>query len=500
MKVGKAYIADSDKIQITGSSRDDRRRGLAVYTATELFNVQGKGKDGQQVQAKYEQSCFYLTIDERIRISKLCSPVAGIVNSRMSRISGLNWRVVPDSEKMDETHEKMKQYKQVYDEFAVSLELKHQVVKSQIFRELNREMGDLLPDLSNFNTALLRWKKRTEKISQQQAKDVELWLEKPNLNEDWNAWVRKYVYDLMIHGAVATYKEAQFGKLENFYLLPGGSVFPLRGEYVNSIDAYAQIVYGKEPLIYFSDEVSFQNYLPTSVSSWGNIPLEALINKITESLLFDKLMADQADGTQLPKKMVVVGDNNPFGNLREDFVPIDADEQHALDTKLNEPKKGGVVTFTGNTATVVDLSRENTMQIQMQRQKDIREEVGLVFMGSNMEMNLTGSSNTSGRETSESQAEISEGRGIVPITVIIANELNRNIIPYRFGNGFTFEFDTGKSETEDIDLILKKVQTGLYAPNELRVEELGKDPVPGEEFDKPSGPPQQDQGMEPDGF
>ncbi|NCN22597.1 hypothetical protein GW934_03865, partial [Candidatus Falkowbacteria bacterium] len=160
------------------------------------------------------------------------------------------------------------------------------------------------------------------------------------------------------------------------------------------------------------------DYLPVSSRNYGMIPLEALIKKVTESLLFDNMMANQADGTKPPEKMVIVTEQNPFGSLDGDDakdIPLDVDEQKRIEQKLSQPIKNGVMTFSGNHVEVVDLTRSDSMGNQMQRQKDIREEVALVFNATNMEVNLSGSDNTSGRSTSQAQMEIEQGKGIAPI-------------------------------------------------------------------------------------
>ena len=185
--------------------------------------------------------------------------------------------------------------------------------------------------------------------------------------------------------------------------------------------------------------------------------------------------------------MIIVADNSPFGDLKNEFkVPVSEDEQKRLETKVNQPKKNSIMTFSGNTVQVVDLSRENTMQFQNERQKDVRSEVAMVFQATDLEVNLGGGDNTSGRNTAEMQMELMQSKGVLPIVSIIQNMLTREILPYRYGPGWLFEFETGKTEKEDIEIITLKTQTGIYSVNELR-EEMGLDNL-GAEYDKPIQP------------
>jgi len=230
------------------------------------------------------------------------------------------------------------------------------------------------------------------------------------------------------------------------------------------------------------------DYLPVSSRNYGMIPLEALIKKVTESLLFDNMMANQADGTKPPEKMVIVTEQNPFGSLDGDDakdIPLDVDEQKRIEQKLSQPIKNGVMTFSGNHVEVVDLTRSDSMGNQMQRQKDIREEVALVFNATNMEVNLSGSDNTSGRSTSQAQMEIEQGKGIAPIAKSFMTMLNNTILPLRYGSGLLFEFELGKNETEEKTLDKLALETGEYTKNEIR-EKYNK-PTFGPEYDKPEG-------------
>ena len=479
---------------LPGANSDKDRRGLAVYTLSQLMGITGKDKEGRRQSVTYEQAVFYLSIDERNAIVRLCTPVAGIISSRMNRISGLKWKVVSKREQEDLDYERLKAYYALFTEYAKTTELKFAMARITAVKKIQAELPDVLPDLSNFRQSLLRWRKRLQMKENDSAKSIEEWINQPNINDNMETFIKKYVYDLMTHGNSAIYKESRNGVLENIYMLPGGTTFPIKNKFVSGVDGFVQVSQGMEPLIYFADEISLSQYLPTTSRAYGNIPLEALINKISETLLFDKLMADQADGTIPPNKMLVVGENNPFGSLSEGVVPVDAEEAKRIQAKVNQPEKGGVVVFSGNSATILDMTRENTMTVQMQRQKDIREEVGLVFNASNMEMNLTGSSNTSGRETSETQQEISEGRGIVPICNMIESKFNREIIPFKFGNGWSFQFEKG-NETDELTRIKMMMETGVYAVNEIRQDELGLDPFTDTKYDEPQ-PPQPEQGGE----
>ena len=465
-----------------------RKRGLQVYTLSQIMPATGRGEDGQMLTTGVEQPYFFLTPMQRNEVFKLSTPVFGVVTSRMNRIAGIDFSIVPTKHSEDKIVDELKMMKQVFDEYANSADLKYLTIRARMAQKIRERLPDILPDLSNFGRSLMRWKKVIQNKQLSTGDEIKEWLMEPNNGVTWNDYIKKVVYALLVHGSEATYKQYNGDRLENFDSLPAGTVYRFKSPYFSGVDGYLQIVAGYEPQIFFAKECMYIQYLPTSAQNYPMIPLEALINKVAEGLLFDRLMAEQADGTKPPEKLVVVTNNqNPFGDFdKPEEIPMNGDEQKRLETKLNEPRKGAIMTFAGNTATVVDLTRENTMAVQSQRQKDIREEVALVFNMSNMEVNLTGSGDVSGRSTSESQQEIEQGKGIIPLLRLIEGAVTKNILPFRYGYGFSFEFVKTQNDKEKEEIDQMRLNNGKVTINELR-EEDNQPTFDGPEFDKPKG-------------
>lgn len=498
-KVEKTLATINDTLRPPAPFHDEKpRRGIQVYTTSQLRAITGRDKHGDMVESFYDQSLYFLTLEERIMIFRMCIPVHAVVSARMHTIANMEFDIVSDKNEEDRISQQLKNYRNVYKEYEKTTDPKYMVARNLLVREIKNTLTDVLPDLSNFDTALLRWRKKIQDQKTDQAEMIKAWMIEPNINDRFEEFVKKMVFDLMIHGSIAIYKQCYNNRLENIYLLPGGTVLPLKSKYVGGPQAYVQVIHGyDQPQVYFGDEIAFANYLPTTARSYGLVPLEALINKIIETLFFDRLMAEESDGTRPPEKLVIVTEQSPFGDLSKEFeAPMAPEEQSRLEEKINTPKFGAVMTFSGNNVQVVDLSRRDTMSIQMQRQKDIREEVGLIFQATPMEMNLAGSENTSGRSTSEAQSEMYHSKAVLPILKIIELLYNREIFPLRYGSGWKLEYKSGRTEIEDMELIQKKMQTGVFAVNEIR-EELGRDPFVGEQYEKPN--PAQAGTGQPDG-
>lgn len=478
------------------------KRGVQVYYVNQLVPVTGKDKEGNYLTTSIDQTRVYLSPLERNEIFRLCTPVLGVVSSRMMKMAGLPYHIVPVKDIEDEIAEELKTYKQLYEEFDNPLDFKDLYVRSDAVKNLSAHLPDIKPDLSNFDNALLRWKKRIRKQNNQSAEEIEYWLSEPNTGVSYSEYVKKWTYDIHIHGACATYKRFENGRLQNFDTLVGGTVAKVRYPYFKNISAFAQVIPGYEPQIFFGDEISYSVYMPLSIKSEPVIPLEALINKVAETLLFDSKMANEADGTVPPEKAVIVTETSKAFSMDSDSdsveVPLDRAEQKRIEEKLNTPIEHGVITFSGNNATVVDLSRADTLSYRIERQKDIREEVALVYQMTNMEINLTGSGETGGRATSESQAEIESGKGIAPHVKLLEEKLTRDFLNVRYGYGWKVEIEKQKNEREERELDRLRLDNAEITVNELR-EEKGRPVFVGEEYDKPRGGGEAPQGGDPMG-
>lgn len=463
-------------------------RGMQVYSLASLIAQTGRDKEGRLVSWGFEQPLFYLTVQQRIEIAKMCSPVLGVVSSRMNRISNIPWNITEQKKTEDRDYQRLVELKDIHEEYGGTTQIERLIVRAKVSTEIRKVLPDVFPDLSNFNRAVMRWRNKIKNTYADKCQEAQDWLLQPNAGTSWADYVKKWVFDLLVHGAAATYKKKENNILTNFDVLPGGTVYKFKAPYFSGLNAYVQVVYGWEPQVFYEDEISYAQYLPMSGQNYSMIPLESLINKVSEFLLFDHLMAGEADGTKPPQKLVIVTNNlNPMGDFdAPQEVPFDKSEQKRIETKLNEPKKSAIITMTGNDAHLIDLTKENTMGLMTQRQKDIREEVALVFNMSNSEINLTGSEGTSGRATSETQQEIEQGKGIGPILRLLEEKITREILPLRFGSGYQMEFSKSRDEEKELRLDQLKQQTGEETVNEMR-ERKNLRLFDGEQFDKPQG-------------
>lgn len=497
LKIEKAALSETINQPMIMRSNPSER-GINVYSATDLMGQNARTKSGEMVYGSVIRPVFTLSISERIELFKRSTILQGVATGRAKRIAGLNWKITSKSKNFDRFMSEMNELKEVYDEYAEAEDVRYAVAAAQLRKRIMSRVPGVLPDLSNFDRALYRLKKKFERSEADKTDDIAEWLNTPNAGESFYDLLHKWIIDMMIHGAVGLYKEWLGDDLENFYALPGGTVFPYRSMHVGGPTAYFQIIPGMEAKIYYEDEIAFSSYVPTSWETYGTVPVEALVNKLAESILFDRRAADQADGTKPPEKAVIFGKGpSPFGSLTssgEFDMPMDSAEQKRIETKLNMARQEAIATLSGvGQPMVLDLSKSDTFTTQMQRQDKLIRDVALIYNMSNMEVNLAGGEFTSGKETSDAQKEIDQEKGVGPLIKTIQEIINRKILPFRFGWDYQFEFDTEPSEDEQVALEQKKMNTGTYSVNEIR-ENRGDDPYPEEEYNRP-----QEAGGQPDG-
>jgi hypothetical protein len=491
------HLADSSLYDLT-YSKGNNRRGLNVFTLSELRGVSGRTKRGEFITGTIQDPLFTLTPDERIQIMKSCAYVQAVVSSRMNRIASLEWDIVSKEKLEDKKYYRMKHLKEMFDEHDNLADLNDLTLRYRAKLMLQQELPGLKDDLSNFDSSVRRWKKNIKLGNQDSIQEIKDWIAQPNLEDEFDDFVKKYVESLMVHGATGIYKEIVNDRLENLYILPGGTVYPLRSLNVGSYVAYAQIVSGYMPAIYFQDEMGFVNYLPSAARSYGYVPLDALVNKVAEELLFEQAAAERADGTKEPEKLLVMGKQlSPFGtDLTGDLdLPLPKEEQARIQEIVNTAIKGAIRVISGyGTPQIVDISKADTFQAQSDRQDKLLRDIALIYGMTNMEINLTGSEFTSGRETSESQAEIEEGKGTRPVIKKFESFINKNALPYRFGTKFEFQYKKGMTDYEQAELDAMLTQTGTWTKNEIR-EARGNDAIMEEGNDSL----QQQQPQAPDG-
>jgi phage portal protein BeeE len=460
------------------------QRGLNVYNYSSLVAQAARDKYGNIQSAEYLLPYFSLSVAERIDMVRACGPIFGVITGRMSRVSSLQWKIITRKKDHDRIETMIKTARDMFNEGLEenTPEGIGRAISARAY--IAQYLTDIRPDISNFDKAFLRWMRNIKQRNEDRCSEIEDWLRQPNQEDTIEDFFKKLVFDVHVHGLAVPYKKRRAGLIQNLYILPGGSCYPIHGRHIGDPTGIVQVVDGAEAQLYFTDEANALRYAPYSGDPYGLIPLESLVNNVAEILLFQERAASMADGTKPPEKLIAFGDKTPWlqGQLE---MPMNKDEQKRIETMVNEARKEAVRVISGHgTPQVVDVSRADTFQYQSERQRMVREEVGLVFGASNIEMNLSGSDSTSGRSTSESQERSEIYKGVFPHVQMIENFFNFEVLPQRYGSGYEFKFSEMLSEAEQLKFWTEKYKSGIFTLNEIRMEDIGRDGF-GVEYDKP---------------
>src|SRR5271157_2737813 len=148
--INTQYSNELGRNPINFLKQDRHRRGIQVYTTSQILRTTGRDKNGLLLSWGTEQPYFYLTADQRNQMVRLSSIIFGIVSSRMNRISSIDFDIVPMHKRIEEMAEKFKDSKELYNEFKTSLDYRDVAMKANIVRTLRKYMPDMKSDLSNF--------------------------------------------------------------------------------------------------------------------------------------------------------------------------------------------------------------------------------------------------------------------------------------------------------------------------------------------------------------
>jgi hypothetical protein len=471
----------------------DNRRGYAVLDERTILPQSAVDKYGNSVTVNYALANVTLDIYERLDIFRSCSVIFALVTGRMNYISGIEWKVTQKRKLEDEIVYKLRFARQIFDEFSKSKEPKHRVVAVRARQFITRYLADVLPDLSNLDRALFRWSTALRKRVENKAGEIEDWLHKPAQDCTFENFIKKIIFNTHVHGVAGVYKKhSDFsGKINELYPLPGGSVYPRAKVFVDDPSGLIQVVDNYRAQLFDDSEAAAVYYSLFDENDFA-IPLDSLVNNISEMLLFERRAADMSNGEKYPEKLVVFGQTVPWGDLTGNgeglAMPLPKQEQEKIQRVVNESRKDAILILSGHgTPAVVDISRADTFNAQSERIRMLREQIANVFGASNAEMNLTGTDSTNGRDTSQTQERKDREKGIYPHLKSIENLFNYDIIPDRYSPDWFFTFEMSQSEAEQIELWKNKLESGLFSVNEIRTMDIGVNAFDGEQFDVPHG-------------
>lgn len=434
---------------------------------------------GEQRTVRLNQNWLYMGPEIALDIFQKTDYVFGVVAGRSNKLSGLNYTIKPAKREEERIATGLDELRELHSESNDPIE------KAGYYLRAKRWLKDLQPDFVNFHASLRRWTRRIKSTHTDRAEQINDFLQKPNRKTYWSEYVKQITQDMLIHGRGVSYKGRNiFGRINALHIVAGGTVFPVESERITDDVTYLQtsgLVGANEIMraeLYTTRQLSYMTYMPNSLVSKGMTPLDALINKISGHLSFDEYMARQSDGDSPVEKILVYGKDGAESvagqmDTTTDFSKADIQRK---EIKLNRTKRdNAIAVITGKgMPQMFDVSKRDLVPSQMAYQEEVKKAVGLVFNASNLELNETGSSGTSGRSTSEAQMRQDNQRGTRPLTVAIETFINHEVLPELFihnADDYIFEFEAEVSEEERIKAVKGKADSGIWTKNEIRLAE-----------------------------
>ena len=179
-------------------------------------------------------------------------------------MSVLSRQILKKSRHEDRLAEQMKLWRENFNE---SASIKARI---RIWRRLRRELLDVRPDLSNFDAALRRWKKRIKMRRTESEEQIEDWFRKPAEGVTASHLIKQAVVDLMTHGR-ASAETCSIDGRKSLFTHPGGTVVPVRGTRVGPVAGYIQLwneqlrpvsLTGEMPTFFLPNELVYSYYMP----------------------------------------------------------------------------------------------------------------------------------------------------------------------------------------------------------------------------------------------
>src|SRR4030042_926941 len=144
--------------QLSGNTRQDKRRGISVYNISEIVSVQGRDRSGNLQTGEVQIPIFILSPQERENIARLNAYIFAVVTGRMQRISGLEWTVTRKLKEEDRIAQSLKMLRDIWRENDNQADMKQLLVRIRAAKMIREELPDVKDDLSNFDASLRRWK------------------------------------------------------------------------------------------------------------------------------------------------------------------------------------------------------------------------------------------------------------------------------------------------------------------------------------------------------
>lgn len=472
--------------------------GFAIYNYGSMIPQAGTNRQGEKQNVKLDYGAVFYTLSpwDREEVFRKCHSVFTAVTQQAQLFSAMSYTITPSHKIEDKIVSDIRK-------------LEYQLRWAQNHNEWLRYALDIYKYLKpyslrfdlneykmlNFDEALLWFKKDIRRAVTESSQQVYDWVYHPYDGTQYQDFAKEYLQAMKIHGANAILTPSL--QFDGYRLYPAGSVYEVPQIYMADMNKrlYIQMPYSmngwtsqQDAIILSSDFVSFGQYIPSTSTSQGMCPLDALVTLVTTELNTDLMVMEESNFEKPPQWVVfVVDDGFDVPSSIGAFEKVDTAEIIRTEEALNAKKKNKAVKVLksmGKTATPINIGREQIIPTLQASLEKIESIVYRAFGSTPNEQGIQDGSALA-KGNSEAQRTLYYSQAINPIAKTLENQMTYEVIKNKFGckskylpNTFPywqFELQVHESDMERFD----KAQKAMTLPmklNEIRTMILGLDP------------------------
>jgi hypothetical protein len=144
---------------------------------------------------------------------------------------------------------------------------------------------------------------------------IRAFFEKPDGVNEWDAWLKMLLEDLLVIDAVTIYPDVQFGELRALEIVDGATIRPLldsRGRIPRPpMPAFSQILYGIPSTWYAADQLIYKPLNAKSHTVYGESPIEWALTAINTAIRKDAQRIGAFTDGNIPGAIVFVDVQTP---------------------------------------------------------------------------------------------------------------------------------------------------------------------------------------------
>jgi len=293
--------------------------GWAIYNYGSMLPLTGTTRDGSKEQVKLDYGSVFYTLSpwEKEEVFRKCHSVFTAVTQQAQLFSAMSYTINPSHKIEDKIVEDIRKAEHHLRWANNTSEwIKYALEINKYLKPYSLRFDTDSFKILNFDEALLWFRKDIRRAVIESSQQVADWVYHPYDGTQYQDFAKEYLQAMKIHGANAILTPSQ--QFDGYRLYPAGSVFEVPQVYMADTNKrlYIQMPYAmngwssqQDSRILTSDFVSFGQYIPSTSTSQGMCPLDALVTLVTTELNTDLMIMEESNFEKPPQWVVFVVDD-----------------------------------------------------------------------------------------------------------------------------------------------------------------------------------------------